>query len=82
MSRDLNKVRNRHIFGSKSVLSNGKSMCKGPEAGELECVAGVAWRGGSEDMESIGEHPKFQNVELCSHKMAARQLNSRPQRLN
>lgn len=54
MSRDLNKVRKQAYIWEQSVLGNGKSMCKGPEAGELECVAGVAWRReSSEDMRSI-----------------------------
>ena len=73
LSRDLNKVRKQAYIWEQSVLGNGKSMCKGPEAGELECVAGVEWRReSSKDMRSILWHPKFQNVGLCSHKMATK----------
>ena len=54
MSRDLNKVRKQACIWEQSVLGNGNSMCKGPEAGELECVVGVEWRKeSSKDMRSI-----------------------------
>ena len=54
MSRDPNKVRKQAYIWEQSVPGNGESMRKGPEAGELECVAGVEWRRkSSKDMRSI-----------------------------
>lgn len=41
MSRNLNRARKQAYIWEQSVLDRGHSTCKGPEARESECVAGV-----------------------------------------
>lgn len=68
MSSNLNNVRKRAFIREQSILGRENSMYKGPEAAELECVAGVEQRG--EDRmtarsgRSILLNPQLGNSEL------------------